>query len=255
MECEIRTVLFDLGETLLNFGKINTTRFFRQGARLSYDFLRSLNQPTGNFEYYCWRNLISLRIRYWLSNIKKKDFDSLVLLRTIGKRGGISLDEEQWRHFAWLWYEPLYNIAQVELKIKDTLAVLKKQGLKLGIVSNTFINSSILEEHLKRLGVLDFFTVRLYSYEFDFRKPDTRIFKIAAERIGEAMENILFVGDRIDNDVKPALEIGMQAVLKPAYTNAGRRLPERAWKINRICELPELIEKINAEAACSKLSS
>jgi len=98
---------------------------------------------------------------------------------------------------------------------------------------------------------LDFFTVRVYSYEFDFRKPDVRIFKIAAERIGEAVDNILYVGDRIDKDIRPAIRSGMQAVLKTAYTNDGKKTPKGAWKINQISELPALIEKINMQTAQS----
>jgi hypothetical protein len=37
----------------------------------------------------------------------------------------------------------------------------------------------------------------------------------------------------------------MKAVLKAAYTNAGKKIPKGAWKINQLAELPELIEKIN----------
>jgi len=86
----------------------------------------------------------------------------------------------------------------------------------------------------------------MYSYEFDFRKPDARIFKIAAKRIGEAAENIMYVGDRIDKDIRPALKIGFKPVLKAAYTNAGKTPPDGAWKITHISELPILIKKINA---------
>ena len=106
----------------------------------------------------------------------------------------------------------------------------------------------ILEKHLEILGIRDFFTVRLYSYELGLRKPDVRIFKIAAEEIGEAFENILFVGDRINADIRPALKSGMAAALKAAYTNAGKPTPPGAWKIQRISELPGLIEKTNAAA-------
>ena len=246
---KIKAVLFDLGETLLNFGKLKSTRLFRQGARLSYDFLRSCGQPVGSFEYYCWRNLIALRIRHLISNITKKDINSSALLRKIGTRKGIRLDGVQWRQFAWLWYEPLSKIATVEPSIKETLAKLKKLGLKLGIISNTFVSAHSLEKHLKQLSILDFFAVRLYSYEFDFRKPDLRIFQIAAERLGEAAENILYVGDRIDMDIEPALKVGMIPVLKAAYTNAGKKLPNGARRINRLSELPALVEKINAEVA------
>jgi HAD superfamily hydrolase (TIGR01549 family) len=246
---KVKAVLFDLGETLLNFGKINTTQLFRQGARLSYDFLKSCGQPVGSFNYYCWRNLISLRIRHCLSNITKNDFNSLLLLRGIGKKKGVRLDRQQWRHFAWLWYEPLSKIGKVEPETAETLAALKNSGLKLGIVSNTFVNGSSLDKHLEQLGILDFFSVRVYSYEFDFRKPDTRIFKAAAERIGESLENILFVGDRIDKDIKAAAKAGMQAVLKEAYTNVGKKIPKGTWKINQLSELPALIEKTNAETS------
>jgi len=241
----VKAVLFDLGETLLTYGKVNTTRLFRQGAGLSYDFLKSCGQPVGSFNYYCWRNLMALRIRNWLSNITKNDFNSLLLLRGIGTKKGIRLDRQQWRQFAWLWYEPLSKIAKVEPKTAETLAALKNLGLKLGIVSNTFVTGSSLDKHLEQLGILHYFPVRLYSYEFAFRKPDARIFKAAAEKIGESFENILFVGDRIDQDIKAAAKAGMRAVLKNAYTNAGKKLPKGAWKINSLAELPALIEKIN----------
>jgi len=243
---KIRAVLFDIGETLLTFGDFNITRLFRQGAKLSYDFLKSHDQPIGNFEYYCWRNLIALRVRRWLSNLTGRDFDALALLKKVGTKKGIQLNQKQWEHLAWLWYEPLSRIAQAEPNIVETLTALKKSGLKLGIVSNTFVNRCCLEKNLKQFGILDFFAVRLYSYEFGFRKPDTRIFKIAAERIGETLENIVFVGDRIDADVKPAVKAGMQPVLKTAYTNTGRKIPKGVSKINQLSELPTLIERINA---------
>jgi len=250
MNNQIKAVLFDLGETLLDFGKVKTTRLFRQGARLSYDFLKSSGQPVGNFEYYCWRNLIALRFRHLISNITKNDINSSALLRRIGINKGIKLDTQQWRDFAWLWYEPLSKIATTEHRLKETLAAVRavrEPPLRLGILSNTFVNAYSLEKHLKQLGLLDFFTVRMYSYEFDFRKPDLRIFKIAAERLGEAFENILYVGDRIDKDIEPALQIGFKPVLKAAYTNAGKTPPNGTWKITHLSELPALIKKINTE--------
>ena len=246
----VKAVLFDLGDTLLTFGKVKTTRLFRQGARLSYDFLKKQGQSVGNFEYYCWRNLIALRIRRWLSSLTGRDFDALALLKKVGTKKGIQLAPEQWEHLAWLWYEPLCKRAKAEPNIEQTLTTLKESGLKLGIVSNTFVNRCCLEKHLKQFGILDFFTVRLYSYEFNFRKPDARIFKIAAERIGEIPENILFVGDRIHEDVEAAARIGMHAVLKVGPTNnAGKKIPKGTWKINQLSELPALIEKINTEVA------
>jgi putative hydrolase of the HAD superfamily len=164
----------------------------------------------------------------------------------VGEKRGLKLEPEQWNHLAWLWYEPLSKIAKVEPNIAQTLTALKQSGLKLGIVSNTFVNRYCLDKHLEQLGILEFFTVRVYSCEFDFRKPDPRIFEIAAQRIGQAFENILFVGDQVRNDAKAAARIGMQAVLLVNSTNASKKIPQGAWKINRLAELPSLIEKISA---------
>jgi len=245
---KIKAVLFDFGETLLTFGKVKTMRLFRQGARLSYDFLKQQGQPVGNFTFYFWRNLMRIRVRYWLSNLTGRDFDTLLLLKKVGTKSGIKLTPQQWQHLAWLWYEPLGRMAQAESNIVETLTALKKSGLKLGIVSNTFVNRCCLEKNLEQFGILDFFDVRVYSYEVNFRKPDTRIFRTAAERIDEALENILFVGDRIYEDVEAAAKIGMYAVLKVGPANTGQKIPKGAWKIDRLAELPSLIEKINKES-------
>jgi FMN phosphatase YigB (HAD superfamily) len=126
-------------------------------------------------------------------------------------------------------------------------------GLDLGIVSNTFVNADSLERHLDQFGILDFFGLRMYSYQFDFRKPDSRIFKIAAERISQEPRNIMFVGDRLDTDIEGALKCGMYPVLKAAYTNVGKETPDGAWKIDQLSELPALIEKINSDRSdCSR---
>ncbi len=244
---KIKAVFFDLGETLLTFGRVNTAKLFQQSATLSYTFLKNLSQPVGNFRRYCFKNLFHMRIHYVLSNIIKKDFDAFSLLKKVNSK--LKLSDSQWQHLAWLWYEPLSKLAKVESNIIQTLTALVNLNLKLGILSNTFIHSSSLEKHLRQFSILDFFAVRLYSYQFKFRKPDVRIFKSAAERIGQLPQNILFVGDLISTDIKPALKAGMRTVLKSAYTNAGKKIPKAVPKITRLSELPELVQKVNSQAA------
>ena len=245
---QIKAVLFDLGETLLDFGKINTLKFFKEGAHLSYDFLKSHNQRIGNFHIYCWHSLLSLRFHNFISGVSGNDFDSLSLLKKIGTRKGIKLTDEHWGEFVWLWYEPLTRICKTKPEIAETLGRLKQQGIKLGVLSNTFVHSSSLERHLEQLGILDLFDVRLYSYQFEYRKPDPRIFIKAADAIGERLPNIMYVGDRINADINPTLKLDMYAVLKNAYTNSGKNLPKGARRITRIDELPVIIEKINANS-------
>jgi HAD superfamily hydrolase (TIGR01549 family) len=230
----------------LNFGRVNLPRLFKSGAKLTYEYLKELGQPVDEFKPYCRRNLWAIRWKYWVSLFTRNDFDARELLKNINEPKGIKLADSQWDELVWLWYEPLSREAAVEPDIVDTLLKLKQMNLRLGLLSNTFVNDTAIERHLSQFDILDFFDVKLYSYEFSYRKPNKKIFEAAAEKINAPPANIAFVGDRINKDIRPALKVGMTAVLKQSYTNTGKRLPVNAHKIESLSQLPALIEKINS---------
>jgi HAD superfamily hydrolase (TIGR01549 family) len=242
---KIQAVLFDLGETLINFGQVDAAALFKQGGKLAYDFLRGLNQPTGPLSLFLLRHLLIIRFFQLLSSITGRDFDSFELLKKTERMRGVSLTDEQWRQFGWLWYEPLGRLGNIEPDLAQTLEKLKSAGLKLGILSNTFVNAFMLEKHLEQFNLPGYFSVRLYSYQFKYRKPNPKIFVDAAQMIGCLPENVLYVGDRLDNDVAGSTKANMTPILKRAYTNAGKPIPQNVSVIDNISELPELISQIN----------
>ncbi len=247
MADRIKAVLFDLGETLVCFGKVDVMNVFREAAGLSYEYFRKMNQPVENFRSYFWKNLLGIRMKLFVSNLTGNDFDSLQVLKKYGRRRGIHLSDEQWEEVSWCWYTPLIQRASFEPNLGETLKSLKESGLKLGIVSNTFVNGCSLDRHLAMQGLLDYFDIRIYSYDYTFRKPNKRIFDLAAEQINIDPANTIFVGDRIDNDVKGALKADMIPVLKTAYTNKNKTVPKDVARIDNISQLPELIETLNAK--------
>ena len=246
---KVKAVLFDLGDTLINFGKVDAIELFKQGGRLAYDFLQNANQPTGSFESFIRKYLLRIKLYHVFSSIIGRDFDSTQLLRKTAQKKGVRLNDKQWAEFAWCWYEPLSKVAAVEDNIKQTLVRLKEAGLKIGILSNTFINATTLERHLRQLGMVDLFDLRLYSYQFSCRKPNKKIFLAAAEKIQTPPENIIFVGDRLDTDVFGSLRVKMMSVLKKAYTNSKKKIPKGVIRIEKLAELPEIIERINSSEA------
>jgi putative hydrolase of the HAD superfamily len=246
-ETRIKAVLFDLGETLILYGRISRTWAFYRGARLSYDFLRDLQQPVGRFATYLAENAVRLRWETFRSHCAGRDFDALDLFRRVGARKGIHLEPDQWEALAWRWYEPLAEAAMIEPHTREMLATLRGQGFKLGILSNTFVPASCLDRHLAQLGLLEFFPIRLYSYQVPFRKPNLGIFRLAAEQLGEQPEHILYVGDRIDCDMRPALQLGMHPVLRSAYTNRGKAAPPGTRALHHLADLPPLVEAVQAE--------
>jgi putative hydrolase of the HAD superfamily len=121
-------------------------------------------------------------------------------------------------------------------------------GLKLGIVSNTFVHRDTLRQHLRQVGLDEFFPVQLYSYEYPWRKPDARLFQEASRQIGVAPDKTLFVGDRVDTDVNGALAAGMIPVFKRMAINRNLRVPEGAIVINKLAELPAVVESLEGRA-------
>lgn len=241
----IEAILFDLGDTLLHFGRLSKGRLIEQAMRRSYAYLQELRQPVGPFWAYRLLHIWGIRghiLKSWLTG---SDFNSLQLLQEYGVKRQLTLTPQQWEELAWRWYESLADIGQAEPGTVDALQTMAASGLRLGILSNTFIHKSSLERHLEQEGLLRFFPVRLYSYEYPWRKPNVRIFIEAAKSIGTDPSRIVFVGDLVKNDVGGAMAAGMTPVLKNGPSNTGQSVPPGVHRIDRIAELPALVEKIN----------
>lgn len=244
----IEAVIFDLGDTLLHFGTLSKGQLIEEAMRRSYAYLQEHNQPAGPFRTYRLLHLWGMRwylLRSWVTG---KDFNSLELLATYSMKNGMTLTPEQLEELNWRWYEKLAEAGVVEPGTAEALGSLKAMGLDLGVLSNTFIHKSSLERHLEQEGLLHFFPVRLYSYEFPWRKPHVKIFQEAAKRVGVAPEKILFVGDLIHKDVAGALAAGMEAALKVGPSNAGRTVPRGVHCIDKIADLPALIKAIESQS-------
>jgi HAD superfamily hydrolase (TIGR01509 family) len=84
------------------------------------------------------------------------------------------------------------------------LAALRSRGLVVGAVGNT---PAATEDQLR--GHVD---VVGSSARWGVRKPAPEFFARIAAESGAAPEEIAYVGDRVDNDVEPALAAGMVAV-------------------------------------------
>ncbi len=80
---------------------------------------------------------------------------------------------------------------------------------KLGIIAN---QSAGTEERLVQFGIRDYFDIIVSSAEEGVAKPDKRIFELALQRAGCTAAESCMVGDRLDNDIAPAAEMGMYTV-------------------------------------------
>ncbi|MBU1356361.1 MAG: HAD family hydrolase [Candidatus Edwardsbacteria bacterium] len=92
--------------------------------------------------------------------------------------------------------------------IKDVLKSLHGK-YNLGIIAN---QPSLAMDELKKHRLEGYFKHIIISDVVGYHKPDPQIFRHAVDLVGAKPDQCLMVGDRIDNDVRPAKITGMRAL-------------------------------------------
>lgn len=65
---------------------------------------------------------------------------------------------------------------------------------------------------MERWGLLRYISLTIASAEVGLIKPDLAIFELAMRRAGAEAEEIVMIGDRIDNDITPAKSLGWKTI-------------------------------------------
>lgn len=240
-------MLFDLGETVFTYGRVDMGGVFAAGARLTYEYLREcvgVRRKLPGFEGYRRVHSRTIRLHYLWSQVVGREFDCMALLDRKLRGEGIELEREQLEQLCWLWYLPLGEAARVEAGTADVLRELQEMGLRLGIVSNTFLPGVVLDRHLRACDLLEFFPVRVYSSETVYRKPDGRIYARALERLGVEAGEAVMVGDKVREDIRGSQRAGLRAVFKRGELNRRKRVWGPVPVIERLGELPDIVRKI-----------
>jgi len=245
MARRVKGILFDFGDTLVDFGQPDVASVFEAGARLTYEYLQSLSKLLPSFVAYHRRQLRALRWNYFKSKLTRREFNSLDLLGRLATRMGHQLTDDQMLELAWLWYEPLSRSASVEDGLRDMLRRLGECGIKLGLVSNTFVPAAVLDRHLEQLGLLELLPVRVYSCQVGYRKPHPDIFAIALHRAGLEASEALFVGDSLRADIFGANRAGMISVLKDPAGRHNHDPIRPRHRIQTLRELPGILARYN----------
>ena len=169
---EIKWLFFDVGSTLVD------------ESRVYEDRMKKIAELSSLTPQQIYEHAISLYRRN-----KKGDLE-------IAKQLGIELPKWESQ------YEKLYTDSE------DCLKRLSR-NYEIGIIANQPLGTS---ERLEDLGVRKYIDLIIASAEEGVSKPDRRIFEIALERSGCKPENAVMIGDRIDNDIVPAKQLGMKTI-------------------------------------------
>ena len=114
------------------------------------------------------------------------------------------------------------------------LETLRGGGYVVGVVGNTGTQAEAL--------VRPFADVVGSSEGWGVQKPEPAFFSRLAQEADAAQEEIAYVGDRVDNDIEPALRAGMVAVhIRRGPWGWLQQPPAEAIRVTGLAEVPEAI--------------
>ncbi|HPS42496.1 MAG TPA: HAD-IA family hydrolase [Anaerolineaceae bacterium] len=210
----IKAVLFDVGGTLETFRYTRELRIAntpvmrscleRAGIRLdlSDEALADLiTSGIGAYHHWDLKSMIEIPTADIWSNYVFKD-------TPVDKDALAGISEE----LSFL-YETNYYIREMRPEIPEVLQRLKKQGFRLGCISNTQSVTQV-PATLTRYGIRDYFETIVLSSRYGRRKPDPSIFYQAAQQIGLPTSACVYVGDKINRDILGARRAGYKLAVK-----------------------------------------
>jgi HAD superfamily hydrolase (TIGR01662 family) len=105
------------------------------------------------------------------------------------------------------WYETPYSVEDLYPDALDCLERVGRLGLRVGIVGN---QTEALEAWARESALPA--DVISSSASLGVRKPDLAFFRAVVELMRCEPGEVAYVGDRVDNDVLPAVRAGLVAV-------------------------------------------
>jgi putative hydrolase of the HAD superfamily len=197
-------VLFDWGHTLMDW--VPDEELLDAGVRAG---LEAVGAPPDRAPAVADRYRAEARLTDW-EVPEEVEYEPLV--HAMLGDSGVDVDEAALReyliaeHAAWA---PARRRASMSVALLDAL---RERGLKTGLVSNSMDPPWILLRDLEEQELAERLDATVFSSEIGLRKPRPEIFLLALERLGVAAEHSLFVGDRLDADVRGARGVGMRTV-------------------------------------------
>ncbi|GAA3826307.1 hypothetical protein GCM10022403_069550 [Streptomyces coacervatus] len=161
-------------------------------------------------------------------------------------RPGFDLYEERERRAA-AGQAETFGEADLYEDVRPALAQLRADGLWLGIAGNQTVRAG----HILRAlfsGDVDLIGT---SDDWGASKPDPEFFKRVADAVPFEVGEILYVGDRCDNDIRPAREADMLTALVrrgPWATiqwNSREASELPTFRVNSLLELAFCIDEFN----------
>ena len=227
----IKYILFDVDDTLLDFGKAEAAAIRKTFERIGIPVTEELIRRYSEINAQQWARFEKGEITR--EKLLTERFDILF------SELGINVPSEM----AQASYEYLLGIGHYFVDGAEELLEALKDKYELYIVSNG--NASVQDRRLKSAGIIPYFKDIFISERVGFNKPSAEFFEACFKRIpGFEKDKAVVVGDRLSSDILG----GINAGVRTCWFNPKGEAPDpdipADYAIKHLSELPALLERI-----------
>jgi putative hydrolase of the HAD superfamily len=206
MKADIKTVLFDLDDTLHDDTYAFTTaadEVAREvAAERGIDALALKDAYIAEAEGF-WQRLTKEQVQVKLSQLRTTMWQNA--LGTVGLRDPDLAERSavNYNIYRKKYFSPFPDAV-------DLLKELKARGMKLGLLTN-----GVSETHHEKIALLQisqYFDALFLADEVGMVKPDPLLFAHACRKLESSPSVSAMVGDRYDRDISGAIEAGLYSI-------------------------------------------
>ncbi|MFC2021065.1 HAD family hydrolase [Chloroflexota bacterium] len=225
-----KAVIFDLFGTLIeNFTKERHENVLRQMAAV-------LSVPSEDFIRLWYQTFNDRCTGFFKSPEENIDY--------VCRELGASIDKDKKNEAALIRYHLTESTLLPVPGAIETLIWLKSEGYKMGLVTDC---SAEVPSAWNDTPFSPLFDATVFSCRAGLKKPDPRIYLLAAEQSAVKPEDCLYIGDGSSNELTGAAAVGMHPVLiRDPQEESGivHRVEAEAdrWKGPVISSLKEVLE-------------
>lgn len=206
---------FDLWETLL---------LERDGASLQRNLIRCSNLSRVLMEFgahISTEQLLSTMktMSSWLVGVWKTDkevthLDQIRFIIEKASSGSVVLNEDRLEKLSSAYVSPILELPPyLNPEASVLLQWLKDHQKGIGLICNVGMTPGFaLRRFLRKEGVEKYFDVMIFSDEVAVRKPNPRMFHLAAQRLKVKPCEAVHIGDNLESDVWGARNAGFKAI-------------------------------------------
>lgn len=236
----IKAIIFDLGDTLILNSK---TKDKINKSKLTYHLFLT-NGLKSNWEDFLVAEKKARDIYDYDYNGKVERFESGFFYEKIGESLGIKKSRKLYAMIDDIIQDEFMKHMQFPKQIHETLEALKKEGIRLVVISNGH-KRTILRK-LKH-GKLDKYFMKIFiSYELGEDKSTLTVFKKMLLELKVSARECLMVGDRLDEDMY-AKKVGIWTALVtyvPKKT-AVKDIVTPNFELPEFSKIKEIVRQIN----------